>query len=97
MTPSYFIWYRLEGEPAAARAAVTAMMLDIAADCGVVGRLLVRADDATTWMEIYEPVDDPAGFEAALARALARHAVGAHARDGRHVERFVERGARSDD
>lgn len=89
MQPSYFIWYRLGGEAAAARAAVTAMMLDIAADCGIAGRLLVRADDASTWMEIYEAVDDPPAFEAALARALERHAVAGLARDGRHVERFV--------
>lgn len=93
MRPSYYVWYRLAGDPACARAAVTAMMLDVAMACGVAGRLLVRADDRTTWMEVYEGVDDPLTFETALARAIAEHDVDAHAQDGRHVERFVDCGA----
>lgn len=92
MTPSYYVWYRLAGDAACARAAVTAMMLDVAMACGIAGRLLVRADDRTTWMEVYEAVDDPMAFETALARAGAAHGVEAHAQDGRHVERFVDCG-----
>jgi hypothetical protein len=50
-----------------------------------------RADDPTTWMEVYEPVQDPSGFERSLATAVARFGMerllAADAR--RHVERFV--------
>ena len=91
--PSYFVWYRLAGDACEARAAVTAMMLDVAADCGVVGRLMKRTDDPSTWMEGYETVDDPVAFERVLAEALERHGALAYADGGRHVERFVACGA----
>ncbi|CAG0986285.1 hypothetical protein BURK1_02021 [Burkholderiales bacterium] len=91
--PSYFVWYRLAGDACEARSAVTAMMLDVAIDCGVVGRLMKRADDPSTWMEVYEAVDDPDAFEHALAEALARHGTADYADGGRHVERFVACGA----
>jgi hypothetical protein len=87
--PSYFVWYRVAGDACEARAAVTAMMLDVAIECGVVGRLMKRADDPGTWMEVYEAVDDPAQFEHALADALARHGASTYADGERHVERFV--------
>ncbi|MEO8486839.1 MAG: DUF4936 family protein [Betaproteobacteria bacterium] len=87
--PSYYVWYRLAGDACEARAAVTAMMLDVALESGVVGRLLKRADDAATWMEVYEAVDDPEGFERALAEAVAEHGAQAYADGGRHIERFV--------
>ena len=90
---SYYVWYRLAGDACVARAAVTAMMLDVAVACGVAGRLMRRSDDPSTWMEVYETVDDPAGFERALARALERHGALAYADGGRHVERFVDCGA----
>lgn len=91
--PSYFVWYRLAGDACEARSAVTAMMLDVAIACGVVGRLLKRADDPATWMEVYEAVDDPDAFERALAGALARHGADGYADGGRHVERFVACGS----
>ncbi len=91
--PSYFVWYRLAGDACEARAAVTAMMLDVAVDCGVVGRLMKRTDDPSTWMEVYETVDDPVAFELTLAEALERHDAGRYADGGRHVERFVACGA----
>lgn len=87
--PSYFVWYRLAGEPGPARSAVAAMMAEIAAGTGVRGRLMRRADDPTTWMEIYESTSMPAEFDAMLSMAAARHGVDRCARDGRHVERFV--------
>ena len=91
--PSYYVWYRLAGDACEARAAVTAMMLDVAVECGVVGRLMKRADDPATWMEVYESVDDPSEFEHALAEAIARHGAQAYADGGRHVECFVACGA----
>ena len=86
---AYYVWYRVAGDACEARAAVTAMMLDVAEDCGVVGRLMKRADDPHTWMEVYEAVDDLHEFEASLHEAIARHDAQAFADGGRHVERFV--------
>ena len=83
-----YVWYKLAGDSALAHAAVTGMMLDIAAETGVAGRLFVRTDDPSTWMEVYEDVDDRAGFERVLAAATAAHAVAGYADGGRHVECF---------
>jgi len=86
----FYVWYRVTGDPAAARAAVDALLRDVQRATGVAGRVLVRRDDPTTWMEIYEDVADAGRFERALADAVARHAVAAHAAGGaRHAEPFV--------
>lgn len=91
MTCSYFIYYRSTRSESDVRAAVGAMQAALARETGVGGRLMRRADDPTTWMEVYESVGDPAGFERSLAAAVARCEVDrlltADAR--RHVERFV--------
>lgn len=91
MTCSYFIYYRGWSDDSALRAAVGAMQKALAQETGVVGRLMRRADDPTTWMEVYEPVHDVSRFEQSLAAAVARFEVerllAADAR--RHVERFV--------
>jgi len=44
---------------------------------GISGRLLRRRDDETTWMEIYENVQDGARFEAELAKLVERHGLAA--------------------
>jgi Domain of unknown function (DUF4936) len=91
VTCSYFIYYRAAGAEGELRAAVGAMQQALAQETGVAGRLMRRADDPTTWMEVYESVGDVSGFERSLAAAVARFAVerllAADAR--RHVERFV--------
>jgi len=90
--PSYYVWYRVAGDACEARAAVTAMMLDVAVDCGVVGRLMNRADDPKTWMEVYENVHDDARFEAILsagAGELAFEEVLQHG-SSRRVECFED-------
>ncbi|MBK9115389.1 MAG: DUF4936 family protein [Betaproteobacteria bacterium] len=86
----YYIWYRVGGDAAAARAAVDAVLHDVFEHAGVAGRALVRRDDPGTWMEVYEHVADGALFERALAAAVARHGLAQHAEGGvRHVEPFV--------
>ena len=86
----YFVWYEIAGDAAAARAAIDAMMADVARATGITGRLLVRRDRKATWMEIYEDVADPAGFEREIADALVRHDVARLLAGGaRHVEVFV--------
>jgi Domain of unknown function (DUF4936) len=86
----YYVWYRVTGDPVAARAAVAALLHDVSVDTGVAGRMLVRRDDPATWMEVYEGVTDVARFERALAAGTARHAIARWAEGGaRHAEPFV--------
>ena len=86
----YYVWYRVTADPLGARAAVDAMMTDVARRTGIAGRLLLRRDEPDTWMEIYEGVADPARFERELAAAVQRHGIARFiAVDGRHVEAFV--------
>ncbi len=89
-TVHYYVWYRIGGDPAPVRAAVNAVLHDVALACAVTGRVLVRRDDPSTWMEIWEPVTDPAGFEDALQAAVARHGLAGLLAGERHVERFVD-------
>lgn len=86
----YYIWYRVTGDRARARSCVNALMHDVALHAGVIGKLLMRRDDPSTWMEIYEHVVDTARFETVLAEATARSGITACAQDGRHVERFAD-------
>ncbi len=86
----YFVWYRVPGDPAPARAAVNALMQDIAMKTGVTGRLLMRPEVPPTWMEVYESVADAASFDGVYTEAVARNGVATHAPEGRHLERFVD-------
>ena len=90
MATHYFVWYRVPGDPAAARGAVNSLMQDIAMKTSVIGRLLMRPDAPPTWMEVYEAVADAPGFDIAYAEAVARNDVASHAPEGRHVERFID-------
>jgi hypothetical protein len=88
-----YVYYRLTGNPAAARAAVAALLADVEARTGVGGRLLERRGPPRTWLEVYEPVERPAAFLRVLAAAVRRHGVAAHAADSRRViERFAAAG-----
>jgi hypothetical protein len=91
VTCSYFIYYRASGDESELRAAVGAMQQALAQETGVAGRLMRRADDPTTWMEVYEPVQDAPRFERSLAAAVARFEIDRllAADAQRHVERFV--------
>jgi hypothetical protein len=86
----YFVWYAIAGDPQPTRAAIDAMMADIARRTGVNGRLLVRRDQPSTWMEIYENVADAVGFEREIAIVALRHELSRFIIGGtRHVEAFV--------
>jgi hypothetical protein len=89
MPVQFFIWYEVAGDPVRARAAVDALMADVARTTGIRGRLHVRCDRPTTWMEIYADVADAAGFEDEIAAAVKRHDVMQHTGGTRHVEAFV--------
>ncbi|MDB5802206.1 MAG: hypothetical protein JWL63_3145 [Rhodocyclales bacterium] len=51
-----------------------------------------RADDPATWMEIYEGVDDPTGFQTALEEIVATSGLPGTLADksARHIEHFRE-------
>jgi hypothetical protein len=93
----YYVWYRVAGDTARAREAITAMMLDLAMSTGVAGRLFERAEDASTWMEVYADIDDRRAFERRLERAVKAHGAANYADGGRHVECFCAAGAGAPD
>ncbi|MBK9704283.1 MAG: DUF4936 family protein [Betaproteobacteria bacterium] len=84
-----YVYYRLQGDPSAARAAVARLFADVEARTGIGGRLLERHDAPRTWMEVYEPVPRPATFLRLLDAAVRRHGLAAFAVDARRAtERF---------
>ncbi len=86
----YYVWYRVQGSHADAQRAIAALQDDVAARTAIRGRVLVRRDDPTTWMEIYEGVAAPTVFERELTAAVARNDAASIAHDGaRHLEAFV--------
>jgi hypothetical protein len=90
-----YVYYRVGRDCAAARATVAALFADVERATGVAGRLLARADDPRTWMEVYEPVIQVGPFGRALAAAVRSHQAAALAEGGRrHVERFAALPAR---
>ncbi|HVF65403.1 MAG TPA: DUF4936 family protein [Casimicrobiaceae bacterium] len=90
MATHYFVWYKVPGDAASARAAVNGLMQDIAMKTGVTARLLMRPESPPRWMEVYESVADHDAFEAAYLQAVSRHGVAEHAPEGRNLERFFD-------
>jgi len=94
VTCSYYVYYRSRRPAREISAVVGEMQAALARETGIAGRLMRRADDPATWMEVYEAVPDTADFEQRLAAAVVRFAadrlLDADAR--RHVERFVPAG-----
>jgi hypothetical protein len=85
-----YVYYRVAADNAAARDAIAALLAAVETATGAAGRLLARCDDPAMWMEIYEPVADPAIFALQLAELARRHRVTAITIDGhRHAECFA--------
>src|SRR4051812_34362993 len=85
----FYVWYVLDADAPDARMRVATLLRAVESAAGVAGRVLARRDDPTTWMEIYENVDDAAAFERMLNTLAERHGVTRLARNGRRVERFA--------
>lgn len=84
-----YVYYRVVADTADARAAVAGLLGAVEAKTGVTGRLLARCDDPATWMEVYEPVANPAAFARTLDAMVRRLGLAAVAADGvRHTECF---------
>ena len=78
MTLSFYIYYRIPTQNAErARVVVRELQRELSDVAGIRGRLLRRRDDETTWMEIYENVQDGARFEAELAKLVERQGLAA--------------------
>jgi hypothetical protein len=81
---NYYVYYKVgQEELERVRAAVSTLFDSIEGECGVRGRWMRRRDDPSTYMEVYEGVQDEAAFEALLEREGARLGV------ARKLERFV--------
>ena len=81
---NYYVYYKLEpGRVEAARALVNELFQIAKERFGVHGRWMRRRDDPATYMEVYEGVQDEAGFEALMQQEGARVAA------NRRLERFV--------
>lgn len=91
MTCNFYVYYRSARPADEVRSVVGAMQRALADETGVAGRLMRRADDPATWMEVYEAVADARTFELRLAAAVARYALERLLEPGaaRHAERFV--------
>ena len=85
-----YVYYRIA--PARATHAaerIDALLQAMARYCGTPPRRLVRCDDATTWMEIYEAIADWPSFETALQDQLAALGIADVVDGPRHLECFV--------
>ena len=80
----YYVYYKVSpGQAAQLRGRVQEMFKTIESECGVRGRWMHRRDDPSTYMEVYEGVEDAAAFEALLEREGAKLGL------PRKLERFV--------
>jgi len=91
VTASCYVYYRTLADASEVKRVVGELQRIIERDTGVRGRLMRRADDPSTWMEVYEDVGTGDAFERAAAAAVERSGfarlLAGDAR--RHVERFV--------
>ena len=88
----FYIYYRIAAPHAAdAFALLNGVMRSLDEQFTVFGRLLRAETDADLWMEIYEDVDEPQRFEAAMNALLAptRFASWLVPGSTRRIERFV--------
>jgi hypothetical protein len=80
----YYVYYKVGAQDVdRLRESVHALFEAIERACGVRGRWLHRRDDPSTYMEVYDDVEDEAAFEALLEREGAKLGV------QRKLERFV--------
>lgn len=84
-----YVYYRVDPVAAPrAAAGVDALFATLSAYCNMPPRRLMRCDDATTWMEVYEGIADWPGFSAAMAEHLRTSPLAPLIDGERHVEWF---------
>lgn len=80
---NYYVYYKLAPERVDEFRPLIQSLFDLMQKrCGVRGRWMRRRDDPSTYMEVYEGVQDEAAFEALLEREGSKLGV------QRHAERF---------
>jgi hypothetical protein len=85
-----YIYYRIDpGQAAHAAARIDTLLIQMAAYCSQPPRRLMRCDDASTWLEIYEGIIDFPAFAAALATAAGSLDCMAFTLGERHLECFL--------
>lgn len=97
MTSGIYVYYCISPEKEkAAREAVQQILDAVAAATQLQGKLLCRMEDATTWMEVYEPVSDANALLTVLEEAVANSGLSDYLLPGtrRHLEHFVPLNAR---
>ena len=73
---NYYVYYRLDpGQLALARSVVNELLGKIEKQFGIRGRWMRRRDDPSTYMEVYEGVQDGPAFEALMQREAAKLGV----------------------
>ena len=81
---NYYVYYKVPPERLdAVRAQVQSLFAQIRKQAGVRGRWMRRRDDPTTYMEVYEGIEDERAFERLLEREGAKLGL------ARKVERFI--------
>lgn len=85
-----YIYYRIDpGQAAHAAARIDTLLIRMAAYCSQPPRRLVRCDDASTWMEVYEGIVDFPAFAAALETTAGSLDCMTFTPGGRHLECFL--------
>lgn len=90
-----FVYYKVDlAQSDSALASIHAAMDDVTAATGLRGRLMRRTDDAATWMEVYDRVEDLARLEQAIDAAVAKHDLARFLKPGtrRMAEKFQPHG-----
>jgi hypothetical protein len=88
-----YVYYRVDPAQATLAAErIDGLLGALAGHCRQPPRRLVRCDDPTTWMEIYEGIADFAAFVAALDAATRTFDCAAFTLGERHLECFSQTG-----
>ncbi len=88
-----YIYYRIDPqqtELAASR--IDTLLSELTGYCNRPPRRLIRCDDQTTWMEIYEGIADMQAFAVALNAAVQAHRCCDFTLKERHLECFIAPG-----
>jgi IMP cyclohydrolase len=81
---NYYVYYRVDAARIGSlRIEIEDLFGKVQSASGVVGRWMRRRDEPTTFMEVYEQVEDESAFEAVLEREAAKLGL------ERRTERFV--------
>ena len=95
MTDCY-VYYRVEAaREAEARAALAAMLVDLATATGISGRIYRKVGEPLLWMEVYTAVADADALTGVLSALAAKHGLAGclAGNQKRHIERFAPFGA----